>query len=106
MFYTCGRFHSLLEKGLRLPRELYQNRNLTQEMAASLMYEKIFCLDSRLTDDMCNTNACLAEYQKFCTSHLQVGELLLLMGDGLLHQHTLNALFHGILLCLEENYSL
>lgn len=38
----------------------------------------------------------------FTQSHLQVGELLLLMGDGLLHQHTLNALFHGILLCLRE----
>lgn len=24
------------------------------------------------------------------------------MGNGLLHQHTLNALFHGILLCLEK----
>lgn len=38
--------------------------------------------------------------EKVSTSHLQVGELLLLMGDGLLHQDTLNALFHCIFLCL------
>ena len=41
----------------------------------------------------------------FYKSHLQVGELLLLMGNGLLHQHTLNALFHGILLRLKREKS-
>lgn len=35
-------------------------------------------------------------------AHLQVGELLLLVCDGLLHQHTLDALLHGILLGLRE----
>ena len=36
-------------------------------------------------------------------SHLQIGELLLLVGDGLFHQDTFNALFHSILLCLNHN---
>lgn len=36
-------------------------------------------------------------------SHLKVGELLLLVGDGLLHQHTLDTLLHRILLCLKRN---
>lgn len=35
-------------------------------------------------------------------AHLQVGELLLLVGDGLLHQHALDALLHGVLLGLRE----
>lgn len=35
-------------------------------------------------------------------AHLQVGELLLLVRDGLLHQHTLDALLHGVLLGLGE----
>lgn len=35
-------------------------------------------------------------------AHLQVGKLLLLVGDGLLHQHALDALLHGILLGLRE----
>lgn len=40
---------------------------------------------------------------EFSTPHLQVGELLLLMGNGLLHQDTLNALLHGIFLCLKKS---
>ena len=36
-------------------------------------------------------------------SHLQIGELLLLVGDGLFYQDTFNALFHSILLCLNHN---
>lgn len=35
-------------------------------------------------------------------AHLQVGKLLLLVRDGLLHQHTLDALLHGVLLGLGE----
>lgn len=35
-------------------------------------------------------------------AHLQVGELLLLVRDGLLHQHALDALLHGVLLGLRE----
>lgn len=35
-------------------------------------------------------------------AHLQVGELLLLVCDGLLHQHALDALLHGVLLGLRE----
>lgn len=45
-------------------------------------------------------------HEKVSTSHLQVGELLLLMGDGLLHQDTLNALFHCILLCLRSKHNI
>lgn len=39
-------------------------------------------------------------------SHLEVGELLLLVGDGLFHQHALDALLHGILLGLEGKQGL
>lgn len=35
-------------------------------------------------------------------AHLQVGELLLLVRDGLFHQHTLDALLHCIFLGLQE----
>lgn len=35
-------------------------------------------------------------------AHLQVGELLLLVRDGLLHQHALDALLHGVLLGLRD----
>lgn len=86
------------EKGVRLPIELYKN-----PLIWCLNYEDI--LSEIVTHGRC------VQYKRFgfdgaprecLTSHLQVGELLLLMGNGLLHQHTLNALFHGILLCLEE----
>ncbi len=68
MVYTCGRFHSMVEKGVRLPRELYQNRHLCEEASALLMSEKakIFCLESRLTGDTRITNF-LFEYQKIFT---------------------------------------
>lgn len=35
-------------------------------------------------------------------AHLQVGELLLLVRDGLFHQHTLDALLHCIFLGLQK----
>lgn len=40
--------------------------------------------------------------QKGGRAHLQVGELLLLVRDGLFHQHTLDALLHCIFLGLQE----
>lgn len=58
MVYTCGLFHSVVEKEVRLPRELNQNRHLTQEMSELLMSEKakILCLESTHTGDTRITN--------------------------------------------------
>lgn len=81
-------------------------------VCSSSAVERAACAGCGQASGLCSapkrkTNSTLggskAQQEHLRGSHLEVGELLLLVGDGLLHQHTLDALLHRILLCLERN---
>lgn len=94
--YTCGLFHRQSKKGFVTSTGTLPTTNIEDRCVNYLWKSKKHIVTNSVTHHVGNTKG----EEKVSTSHLQVGELLLLMGDGLLHQDTLNALFHCILLCL------
>lgn len=96
MVYTCGLFQSHGEKGIVTSSGTLLKTNI-EDMCVNYLWKSIkHIVINSITHHVDNSKG----QDKVSTSHLQVGELLLLMGDGLLHQDTFNALFHCIFLCL------
>lgn len=97
MVYTCGLFHRHCEKGIMTSSGTLLKETTLRTCASTILWKSIkHIVTNSVTHHMDNSKG----QEKVSTSHLQIGELLLLMGDGLLHQDTLNALFHCIFLCL------
>lgn len=97
MVYTCGLFHHQREKGFVTSTGTLPKKTTLRTGALTTLWKSPkHIVTNSVTHHVGNSKG----EEKVSTSHLQVGELLLLMGDGLLHQDTLNALFHCILLCL------
>lgn len=72
----------MVERGVRLPSELYQNRHLNQEMSGLILYAKamMFCLESRLTGGTHITNFMFGSIPKFL--HISPAGWLAVVADG------------------------